>query len=198
VARKAVAGNQNLTRGQIAFYLGVVAVFAFLCWRVSAWWDGLGAEDARRRNQDAAQQQQAQAEATRQDDERRAKAERDRQQRIAVDAAERALSPEDRAKRMIAALPDVCEAKRLLATAPDVAAPGLSSATVAMKAAEAKQLLAERPDFDRSRGIVCADGSGSDCMCSGSHRGCCSHHRGIAGCVPYPTEVACPSVEQPP
>jgi hypothetical protein len=30
--------------------------------------------------------------------------------------------------------------------------------------------------------LYCGDGSVSGCACSGSHRGCCSHHGGVAGC----------------
>lgn len=32
------------------------------------------------------------------------------------------------------------------------------------------------------RNLVCGDGSSSGCSCAGSHRGCCSHHGGVAGC----------------
>lgn len=34
-----------------------------------------------------------------------------------------------------------------------------------------------------SRGLRCCDGTQSQsCSCSGSHRGCCSHHGGVCGC----------------
>jgi hypothetical protein len=45
----------------------------------------------------------------------------------------------------------------------------------------------EKPSYNPpqlSRSLLCRDGTTSPtCMCSnGSHRGCCSHHGGIAGC----------------
>jgi len=42
---------------------------------------------------------------------------------------------------------------------------------------------AERAERSANRGLRCCDGSLSpSCSCSGSHRGCCSHHGGVCGC----------------
>ena len=56
----------------------------------------------------------------------------------------------------------------------------------AQEAAEARAEAArDRADREASRGLVCGDGTLSPtCLCHGNHRGCCSHHGGIAGCEP--------------
>lgn len=46
-------------------------------------------------------------------------------------------------------------------------------------AAAARQAAVERQS---SRVLMCNDGTVSGCPCAGSHRGCCSHHHGVAGC----------------
>ncbi|MFO0756987.1 MAG: hypothetical protein U0359_10865 [Byssovorax sp.] len=51
-------------------------------------------------------------------------------------------------------------------------------------AAAAKQAAEERAQRAANRSLLCNDGSISGCSCSGSHRGCCSHHGGVAGCEP--------------
>jgi len=87
----------------------------------------------------------------------------------------------------------VCRAKRMLDKIPESAraATDVAKAFAALKTAEATELQLERADVEKSRAVVCADGSLSDCLCAGSHKGCCSHHGGIAGCAPLPTSVAC-------
>lgn len=35
-----------------------------------------------------------------------------------------------------------------------------------------------------NRSLICRDGSGSNCECTGSRRGCCSGHGGVARCSP--------------
>ena len=47
------------------------------------------------------------------------------------------------------------------------------------KAQEAAEAARDR---EASRNLVCRDGTTSGCLCAGSHRGCCSHHGGVAGC----------------
>jgi hypothetical protein len=51
-------------------------------------------------------------------------------------------------------------------------------------AAAARAAAEERAQRAASRSLVCRDGSTSGCSCAGSHRGCCSHHGGVAGCEP--------------
>ncbi|HVK84460.1 MAG TPA: hypothetical protein VM513_10160 [Kofleriaceae bacterium] len=56
------------------------------------------------------------------------------------------------------------------------------------RAAEQRALRAQREQERRERArdyapLLCGDGSLSpSCVCGGSHRGCCSHHGGVAGC----------------
>lgn len=62
-------------------------------------------------------------------------------------------------------------------------------------------LQAERAAFEKTRGLTCRDGTMSPtCRCHGPRRGCCSHHRGVAGCGPLPAEVSClsPTCAPPP
>lgn len=51
-------------------------------------------------------------------------------------------------------------------------------------AASAKAAAEERVERAANRNLICRDGSISGCACAGSHRGCCSHHGGVAGCEP--------------
>lgn len=57
----------------------------------------------------------------------------------------------------------------------------------------AKEILAEyKADMTSRRVLVCRDGDFSGCRCSGSHRGCCSSHGGVARCEPVPkVEIVC-------
>ena len=51
---------------------------------------------------------------------------------------------------------------------------------------EARAREAERRAEQReeARGLRCCDGTQSPtCLCAGSHRGCCSHHGGVCGCM---------------
>lgn len=50
-----------------------------------------------------------------------------------------------------------------------------------------------RERFRGYRMVMCCDGVTSPtCECSrSSHRGCCSHHGGMCGCEPLPTEITC-------
>lgn len=110
----------------------------------------------------------------------------------AKDKEEKALPPAARTARIQSLLPNFCEAKRLLLKAPDPKARELNRARALLDSAERKQLSEERGEFEATRGLVCRDGTGSpSCVCPGKHRGCCSHHGGIAGCTPYPNSVSC-------
>jgi hypothetical protein len=58
----------------------------------------------------------------------------------------------------------------------------------------AKAVTSEyQADLSTDRGLLCRDGTVSPtCSCGGSHRGCCSHHGGVAGCEPKPkVEIDC-------
>jgi len=149
------------------------------------------------RNYEARKAKEAEIEAITHTEEQRAKKERaeelERQQRAkeARDTEERNFGPAERTARILSVLPDVCEAKRLLAKAPEPKAAALQKARAAVAAAEAKQVAAERKDFAAMRSVVCADGWTSTCLCSHMGSGCCSSHRGVAGCEPYPKEVLC-------
>lgn len=120
-------------------------------------------------------------------------------------AIEAARTPFERANLAIAVLNGVampgkhgpvCRAHSLLdrITTEDRASSKVREALALLARKEAAQLLAERPAFEKQRGLLCGDGWISPCQCQGSHRGCCSHHRGVAECEPYPTRVGCPHV----
>jgi len=114
---------------------------------------------------------------------------------------EAARTPEERAQTALNNLAEagdlvstVCDARRTLEPIPKERRrePALAKAFASLKSKEAQALVLVRKEAEETRGIVCADGSGSGCRCKGPHRGCCSHHRGIAGCEPLPTEITCP------
>ena len=62
----------------------------------------------------------------------------------------------------------------------------------ALRTAVARELREQRADAEENRALVCSDGDFSSCLCHGSHRGCCSHHGGVAGCERLePAKVTC-------
>ena len=162
-------------------------------YRLCGWESDIRRESAREQATKDAQWAKEQADRDRASAAEEARREAEKRRVAAIDAEEKALSPSDRETRIRAALPDVCQAKRLLKKAADPAIVALAGARGIIRAAEVKQLAAERPEFEKSRGLQCADGSSSpSCRCAGNHQGCCSHHRGVAGCEPYPTAIGCP------
>ena len=58
------------------------------------------------------------------------------------------------------------------------------AATAAQEAAEERRRAAREAAAaqESEKVLMCRDGSISGCPCAGSHRGCCSHHGGVAGC----------------
>ncbi|MFO0590321.1 MAG: hypothetical protein U0441_22455 [Polyangiaceae bacterium] len=50
------------------------------------------------------------------------------------------------------------------------------------RAAQEAAAAAREAASESSGLLYCRDGSVSGCACAGSHRGCCSHHGGVAGC----------------
>lgn len=89
-----------------------------------------------------------------------------------------------------------CAARHLLAPIPQSArdAADVRPAFRALRRAERESLAAQREAYEEGRGLLCRDGQMSPtCRCHGSHRGCCSHHGGVAGCDPLPDEVFCPA-----
>lgn len=134
-------------------------------------------------------------EQTEQEHRREGEAEREKVQRAALDAEERALPAPERTRRVQALLPDVCRAKELLAKTSNPNDPELAEASRAVAIAERQQLSRERPEFEKRRRLMCNDRTPSpSCMCAGKHQGCCSYHHGISGCEPYPTAVACSGI----
>ena len=71
--------------------------------------------------------------------------------------------------------------------------PRVSQALHALARAERDALRRHREEFRQYRMVACCDGTTSpSCECSrASHRGCCSHHGGMCGCEPLPTEITC-------
>lgn len=140
-----------------------------------------------------AEEERSRAAYAAEDDRREREREEAKRKKAALDAEERGLAPDVRTARVRGLLPDICAAKVLLGKATDSKIAALAQARELVRAAEQKQLLAERSDFEKSRGLTCADGTSSaTCSCYGNHQGCCSHHHGVAGCDPYPTEISCP------
>lgn len=88
-----------------------------------------------------------------------------------------ALAAAEEAKRKRAAA--VEEAKRKQQDAIDQARRRQADAVAA-----AQQAAEDQAQRAANRSLVCRDGSTSGCSCAGSHRGCCSHHGGVAGCEP--------------
>ncbi|WP_437736282.1 hypothetical protein [Sorangium sp. So ce1335] len=126
-----------------------------------------------------------------------------KQEKARLAAIEAARPPTERAALATEALTSdggdgkksYCRARELLdpIEPKDRGAAGVGKALLLMKSKEALVLQAERAAFEKTRGLMCRDGTMSPtCRCHGPHRGCCSHHRGVAGCEPLPTEVSCP------
>lgn len=71
--------------------------------------------------------------------------------------------------------------------------PSVRLALVELARAEREALREEREAFRETRMVMCCDGATSPtCTCRrASHRGCCSHHGGMCGCEPLPTEIFC-------
>lgn len=75
--------------------------------------------------------------------------------------------------------------------------PALSSALAAEQRIEEQRAAQHRAELarkeaaaaaeaqrDANRPLLCCDGEASpSCVCGGNHRGCCSHHGGVCGCV---------------
>ncbi|KYF64547.1 hypothetical protein [Sorangium cellulosum] len=126
-----------------------------------------------------------------------------KQEKARLAAIEAARPPAERAALATEALTGdggdtkeaYCRARELLdpIEPKDRGAADVRKALSLMKAKQALLLHAERAAFEKTRGLMCRDGTMSPtCRCHGPHRGCCSHHRGVAGCEPLPTEVSCP------
>lgn len=75
------------------------------------------------------------------------------------------------------------------------AAKATARLTKALKAFDAEQAA----DAIKNRGLLCRDGASSDCLCAGSHQGCCSGHGGVSGCAPVekPQPLQCPPPPDP-
>ncbi len=89
----------------------------------------------------------------------------------------------------------LCRAREILAplTSDQRRLPLIRAAVRRLRAVERLALRQAREDAQGGRMIRCCDGSSSPtCTCNRSNRrGCCSHHGGICGCEPLPTEIAC-------
>lgn len=109
----------------------------------------------------------------------------------------------DRAKAAIVLLDNsaggvraaVCSARSLLVQIPDSfrKEPLVVDAENRVKSKEPAALREEQAEFEENRMYLCRDGTPSpSCSCNGPKRGCCSHHGGVAGCEPLPTQFTCP------
>ncbi|WP_437591506.1 hypothetical protein [Sorangium sp. So ce1000] len=196
------AGNQGWDGLTFVQKAGVVlllsAMFAFIV--AGAFRDISPPDSSPRPNPDA--DIFAKAERANQELRERHEQEQRKQEKARLAAIEAARPPAERAALATEVLTSdggeakhaYCRARELLdpIEAKDRAAPDVRKALALMKAKEAPLLRAERAEFEELRGLLCRDGTMSPtCRCLGPHRGCCSHHRGVAGCEPLPTEVSC-------
>ncbi|MDI3286410.1 hypothetical protein [Polyangium sp. 15x6] len=122
----------------------------------------------------------------------------------AIEAANAAqLSTSERTRLASAALGDarmdgraaVCKARALLETLPagEKRKPEVARALAQLSSKELPLLRAEQAEFEKTRGVLCGDGTKpKDCPCHGAHESCCVLHKGVARCEPLPTRIRCP------
>ncbi|MDI1447394.1 hypothetical protein [Polyangium sp. 6x1] len=122
----------------------------------------------------------------------------------AIEAANAAqLSTSERTRLGSAALADarmdaraaVCKARALLETLPSAEKrkPEVARALAQLSSKELPLLRAEQAEFEKTRGVLCGDGTKpKDCPCHGAHESCCVLHKGVARCEPLPTRIRCP------
>ncbi|MDC0739974.1 DUF4339 domain-containing protein [Polyangium mundeleinium] len=122
----------------------------------------------------------------------------------AIEAANAAqLSTSERMKLASAVLADarmdgraaVCKARALLETLPpaEKRKPEVARALAQLSSKELPLLRAEQAEFEKTRGVLCGDGTKPrDCPCHGAHEACCVLHKGVARCEPLPTRIRCP------
>ncbi|WP_281314018.1 hypothetical protein [Polyangium sp. y55x31] len=122
----------------------------------------------------------------------------------AIEAANAAqLSTSERTRLASAALADarmdgraaVCKARALLETLPaaEKRKPEVARALAQLSSKELPVLRAEQAEFEKTRGVLCGDGTKpKDCPCHGAHESCCVLHKGVARCEPLPTRIRCP------
>ncbi|WP_437955561.1 hypothetical protein WME76_29145 [Sorangium sp. So ce119] len=206
--RRAQAADDDAGWGGLTFIqkTGVVlllsAMFAFL---VSKGFDDLPAPSGPRRNPDADTFVRAVSanQAVRERQEREQRERERKQEKARLAAIEAARPPAERAVLATEALTSdggdakkaYCRARELLdpIEPKDRGAADVRKALSLMRSKAALVLQTERAAFEKTRGLMCRDGTMSlTCRCHGPHRGCCSHHRGVSGCEPLPTEVSCP------
>lgn len=164
-----------------------------------------------RRREDDARSAASYAEATAQDAResarRAAEANRQAEARRRAEAEEAARTPAQRLELVRGLLSGqgdagamslstrVCRAREQVARIGGAAREGSGAREVlrALARAERDALREEQEAFREVRMVMCCDGMTSpSCTCRrSSHRGCCSHHGGMCGCEPLPTELFC-------
>lgn len=126
------------------------------------------------------QQERAEAEAQRREDREEemaaaGPAERERRVRACLEAQHLGTCAETIDIAVAVATPDEAETLRSIVKA-------AFEGRVTVSAAGKSPAGASAPG-DSPRSLLCCDGTASpSCSCEGSHRGCCSHHRGVCGC----------------
>lgn len=89
----------------------------------------------------------------------------------------------------------VCKAHAYLdpLSEPDKKKPEVARALSLLSSKELPLLRAEQAEFEKTRGVLCGDGTKpKDCPCQGAHESCCVLHKGVARCEPLPTKIRCP------
>jgi hypothetical protein len=88
----------------------------------------------------------------------------------------------------------VCHAHQLLDSIPtsERKKPGVQAAFNTLREKETRLLEADLALFERSRGVICRDGTKPEaCRCK-APEGCCVGHGGMVSCEPPPTRIKCP------
>jgi len=168
---------------------------------VDNWWDGLGRDYRERQLAEQEKRRQDIAATERQEKRRREEKAAEERRKEELAAIEVARPPGERATLALQTLAsttitanEICRAHELLdpIAAKDRTTADVQRALTLLRVKEAPLLRAQRAEAENSRGLMCADGSMSpSCSCHGPHRGCCSHHGGVAGCEPLPSTIPC-------
>jgi len=127
----------------------------------------------------------------------------DEKRKVDLKAIDESRTPQQQAEIAIASLNDtssgirsaVCNARKILATIPASAQNDqlVLQAITLLKSKELVALREVQQEFEKHRMLLCNDGTQSPtCRCGQRRNGCCSYHKGIAGCEPLPTSISCP------
>lgn len=127
-----------------------------------------------------------------------------RQAEIASSIA--SVPPKTRASMALSLLDDpkvdrrkaVCTSRAYLDTLPEEqrTLQEVKNARSHLSSTELPLLHAERAEFEKTRGVICGDGTKpKNCRCGAAHESCCANHKGVQGCEPLPSRIRCDRAE---